>query len=92
MLKKHFSSNDSENSVATIDDYSFDEVEDFVAEGEDIAQVIEDEIESELETHIEDEIEEEYTPVLVKKDPKELLEDIIALDNIEDFDDEDPTL
>lgn len=34
MLKEHFSSKEQKSSVAVIDDYSFDEIEDFVAEEE----------------------------------------------------------
>lgn len=94
MLKKHFSAEEGESSLSQTDDYSFDEVEDFVSEKdpeEEMEDAEENESESPFVVEKIPEVEEEIVPELPDESdseeedaPKEEEE---IIDSVEDSND-----
>ena len=92
MLKKHFSSDESESTVAVTDDYSLDDVEDFVADEEAVEddlpktaaeQTVEEFVEKvEMETKAETEAEVE-SETLEETSEAEEIEEIDSLEDEE---------
>lgn len=91
MLREHFATEQNDGSVAVMEDYSFDEIEDFVSEEhiEEDSQVTEAEVIEE----VEEEIEASAPSIVVEKNPDDeteivddavLIEELDRIDNLED--------
>ena len=79
MLKKHFSAEQSEDISSSGDDYSFDEIDDFVVAGQTEELVVEaEEIEQveEIEEEAADNIEEEITSSVIEEPEGDITEAI----------------